>query len=93
MSRLIKRQIRVLVIPGPVAINATNGENFAGVTFPHPYYGTEGTSEAYAFHPGGANFLFGDGSVKFVKDTIPIRIFAKLVTRAGGEITSAEQYQ
>ncbi len=81
------------VIPGPVAINGTNGENVGGVTFPHPYYGSEGTSEAYAFHPGGANFLFGDGSVKFVKDSIPIRVFAKLVTRAGGEIISSEQYQ
>jgi prepilin-type N-terminal cleavage/methylation domain-containing protein/prepilin-type processing-associated H-X9-DG protein len=81
------------VIPGPAAINATNGEDFANTTFPHPYYGTEGTSEAFSFHPGGANFLFGDGSVKFIKETTSIRVFAKLVTRAGGEIVSAEQYQ
>ena len=80
------------IIPGPVAINATNGEDFANASFPNPYYGTEGTSEAYAFHPGGANFLFGDGSVKFVKESIPIRIFAKLVTRSGGEIVSSDQY-
>jgi prepilin-type N-terminal cleavage/methylation domain-containing protein/prepilin-type processing-associated H-X9-DG protein len=81
------------VLPGPVAINATNGEDFGSSTYPHPYYGTEGSSEAFAFHPGGANFLFGDGSVKFLKETIPIRIFAKLVTREGGEIVSSDQYQ
>jgi len=81
------------VIPGPAPINATNGEDTGTAAFPHPYYGTEGTSEAFAFHPGGANFLFGDGSVKFLKETISIRVFAKLVTRAGGELVSAEQYQ
>jgi prepilin-type processing-associated H-X9-DG protein len=81
------------VIPGPVAINATNGEDFGTTSFPHPYYGTEGTSEAFSFHPGGANFLFGDGSVKFVKETVSIRVFAKLVSRSAGEIVSADQYQ
>ncbi len=80
------------VLPGPQAINGTNGENVAGVAFPHPYYGTEGTSEVYAFHPGGANVLFGDGSVKFLKDSITMRVFASLVTRAGRESLSSDEY-
>jgi prepilin-type N-terminal cleavage/methylation domain-containing protein/prepilin-type processing-associated H-X9-DG protein len=80
------------VLPGPKAINATNGENVAGQPFPLPYYGSEGTSEAFAFHPAGANFLLGDGSVRFVKDTVGIKIFAALVTRAGNEVVSADQF-
>jgi prepilin-type N-terminal cleavage/methylation domain-containing protein/prepilin-type processing-associated H-X9-DG protein len=80
------------VIPGPCPLNCANGENIGSQTFPYPYYGSEGTGEAFGFHPGGANFLFGDGSVKFLKDSIPIRIFANLVTRAGGEIVSSDAY-
>jgi prepilin-type N-terminal cleavage/methylation domain-containing protein/prepilin-type processing-associated H-X9-DG protein len=73
--------------PGPCPLNCTNGEA-VGSTFPHPYYGSEGTAEAYAFHPGGANFGLGDGSVRFISQTINIREFARLVTRAGGEVVT-----
>jgi prepilin-type N-terminal cleavage/methylation domain-containing protein/prepilin-type processing-associated H-X9-DG protein len=48
--------------------------------------------EVYGFHPGGANILFGDGHVKFVKETINIRVFVRLVTRDGGEIISSGDY-
>jgi len=80
------------VIPGPCPLNCTNGEDIGSQSFPYPYYGSEGTGEAFGFHPGGANFVFGDGSVKFLKETISIRIFASLVTRAGAEILSSDQY-
>ncbi len=72
-------------LPGPCALNCTNGEDVGGSAFPVPYYGTEGTGEAYAFHPGGANFALADGSVRFIAQTISIREFARLVTRAGSE--------
>lgn len=42
--------------------------------------------EAYSFHAAGANTVFADGSLRFLEATIDIRIFAHLVTRAGGEI-------
>jgi prepilin-type N-terminal cleavage/methylation domain-containing protein/prepilin-type processing-associated H-X9-DG protein len=42
--------------------------------------------EVYSFHPGGANAVFADASVHFLNAGIDIRIFACLVTRAGGEI-------
>jgi prepilin-type N-terminal cleavage/methylation domain-containing protein/prepilin-type processing-associated H-X9-DG protein len=48
--------------------------------------------EIYSFHPGGANALFADGSVHFLKDVASVPLIASLVTRAGGEILSADQY-
>jgi prepilin-type N-terminal cleavage/methylation domain-containing protein/prepilin-type processing-associated H-X9-DG protein len=48
--------------------------------------------EVYSFHPTGANVVFADGHVHFLKATIDIRIFARLVTRAGGEVVSAGDY-
>jgi prepilin-type N-terminal cleavage/methylation domain-containing protein len=49
-------------------------------------------NEIYSFHPGGANCLFDDGSVHFIKDIASVQLVAALVTRAGGEIVSADQY-
>jgi prepilin-type processing-associated H-X9-DG protein len=43
-------------------------------------------------HPGGANFVFGDGSVRFIKDTISPAPYTSLSTVAGGEVLSADQY-
>jgi prepilin-type N-terminal cleavage/methylation domain-containing protein/prepilin-type processing-associated H-X9-DG protein len=48
--------------------------------------------EVYSFHPGGANVLMADGSAHFLKAAIDIRVFARLVTRAGGEVVSAGDY-
>jgi prepilin-type processing-associated H-X9-DG protein len=56
-------------IPSPVAINNSN-------EWGHCFY---------SFHPGGANFLIADGSVRFLGETISLRLLANLVTRAGAE--------
>jgi prepilin-type processing-associated H-X9-DG protein len=69
---------------GPCGINCTNGEDSRG-TYPNPYYGTDGTGHIYAFHTGGANALFADGSVRFLTSGTNIGILAALVTRNGGE--------
>jgi prepilin-type N-terminal cleavage/methylation domain-containing protein len=71
-------------ISGPVAINAASGENEAGSTFPYPYYGSQGTAEAYSFHSLGANFVFGDGAVHFLTESLDIMTFARFVARADG---------
>ena len=49
-------------------------------------------NEIYSFHAGGANALFGDGSVHFIKETINARVLVGLVTRNLGEVLSADQY-
>ena len=41
-------------------------------------------------HPGGVNMLLGDGSVRFVKDTINIDVWRALGTIRGGEVISAD---
>jgi prepilin-type processing-associated H-X9-DG protein len=45
-----------------------------------------------SFHPGGCNFGFCDGSVRFLKQTINVRTYMALSTRAGGEILSSDSY-
>jgi prepilin-type N-terminal cleavage/methylation domain-containing protein/prepilin-type processing-associated H-X9-DG protein len=37
-------------------------------------------------HPSGCNFVFGDGSVKFVRDTVDMDTYRKLGSRNGGEV-------
>ena len=41
-------------------------------------------------HTGGANGLFADGSVRFLKASIPIDVLAGICSRSGGEIAQAD---
>jgi prepilin-type processing-associated H-X9-DG protein len=43
-------------------------------------------------HLGGVNVSFGDGSVKFVKDSVNVQTWRALGTRNGGEVISADSY-
>ncbi len=36
-------------------------------------------------HPGGANILLGDGAVRFVSQTVPLDVIARLATRDDGQ--------
>jgi prepilin-type processing-associated H-X9-DG protein len=77
--------------PGPCAINCTNGEDYVvggddKMAVPIPFYGTYSTAETFAFHPGGANILFGDGAVRLLEEDISIEVYTQLVTRKGREV-------
>jgi prepilin-type N-terminal cleavage/methylation domain-containing protein/prepilin-type processing-associated H-X9-DG protein len=43
-------------------------------------------------HSFGANFLFCDGSVRFLKQSINLRVYRRLGNRADGELIDSEQY-
>jgi prepilin-type N-terminal cleavage/methylation domain-containing protein/prepilin-type processing-associated H-X9-DG protein len=43
-------------------------------------------------HPGGVNLLMGDGSVRFMKNTVALSIWRALGTRNGGEVTGSSDY-
>jgi len=73
-------------IPG-LYLNRTNGDDVADESYSmtgYPTYGTEGTSQPFAFHNSGLNVLFGDGAVRFLDEDTPIDIVAALVTRNQG---------
>jgi prepilin-type N-terminal cleavage/methylation domain-containing protein/prepilin-type processing-associated H-X9-DG protein len=46
--------------------------------------------QMYAEHPGGANILLGDGSVRFIQETIRQPVWAALATCRGGEAISSD---
>jgi prepilin-type N-terminal cleavage/methylation domain-containing protein/prepilin-type processing-associated H-X9-DG protein len=51
-----------------------------------------GADDYWSLHSGGCNFVFCDGSVRFIKETVNPHIFSFLSTRAGGEVVSSDQF-
>ncbi len=69
--------------PGQQFVNAWNGVSSAD---------SQHLAGIYAFHPGGANVLMADGSVKFIKATVSGDVISALASRAGGEVISSDAY-
>jgi prepilin-type N-terminal cleavage/methylation domain-containing protein/prepilin-type processing-associated H-X9-DG protein len=69
---------------GPIILQ---GSTLDGTASPGPCaLNCNNDREVYAFHTGGANAVFADGSVRFLPAGIDIRVLAGLITRAGGEV-------
>jgi prepilin-type processing-associated H-X9-DG protein len=43
-------------------------------------------------HPGGANLMMGDGSVRFIRNSVNLQTWRGLGTRNGAEVISADSY-
>jgi prepilin-type N-terminal cleavage/methylation domain-containing protein/prepilin-type processing-associated H-X9-DG protein len=63
--------------------------NFISCMFPANWRIMHGASSQ---HPGGVNVLLGDGSVRFVKDSISMMTWQALGSRNGGEVLSSDSY-
>ena len=48
-------------------------------------------SEIYSFHSGGANFLYGDGSVDFLSEDTNIDAFISMFTAAADDVIAGRQ--
>ncbi len=54
--------------------------------------GMQMLSNIRSLHPGGCQFLFGDGTVRFISDTVDKAVLGKLMTMRGGEIVDDNTY-
>jgi prepilin-type processing-associated H-X9-DG protein len=52
--------------------------------------GEDGKYGFRSVHAGGCHFVFCDGSVKFVRQSIPTAAYQALGSRAGGEVVSLD---
>jgi prepilin-type processing-associated H-X9-DG protein len=66
------------------------GHKLPCLTVPFPYYDFHAGSRSR--HPGGVNTGFGDGSIRFIKDSINDRVWVGLNTIGGGEVIPADSY-
>jgi len=46
----------------------------------------------HSMHPGGCNFVFADGSVHFIKNSIQVPTLCALGSHQGGELVNADAY-
>jgi prepilin-type processing-associated H-X9-DG protein len=76
---------------GAAAIDRDNdytvhGYNFAGTVITGPCaVNCTNDNELYSFHSRGVNVVMCDGSVRFLNQSMPFRVVAAMVTRAGAE--------
>jgi prepilin-type N-terminal cleavage/methylation domain-containing protein len=71
---------------GPFKVDPVNAAGIAGAAANTGVpFNVSNDGEAYAFHSGGINVVFGDASTRFLADGMSLRTFCGLVTRAGGE--------
>lgn len=64
--------------------------DITGFPIIHPVnFPTFHVGQMYSEHPGGGNILFGDGSVRFMTESIDLTVFAEISSMAEGELVGA----
>lgn len=46
----------------------------------------QGVFKATSYHHGGVNTVLMDGSVRFITDSVDMRVWRAVATRSGGEV-------
>src|SRR5262249_48863069 len=75
-------------VEGPGVLVLTNSGTVADGRTPNNPLGH--VEDSNSRHPQGVNFLFGDGSVRGIRDTISPAVWVAITTRAGGEAVSLD---
>ena len=71
----------------------TPGGSTSSGTNPTPECPTNSRlSEARSAHTGGCQFLFGDGTVRFISENIDQRVYVALYTINGGEVVDDDDF-
>jgi prepilin-type N-terminal cleavage/methylation domain-containing protein/prepilin-type processing-associated H-X9-DG protein len=63
-----------------------------GLTAPGPRVMNANNDEFYSFHTGGGNFCFGDGSVRFIRESVSAPTFAAMLTAMAGEVVNSNDF-
>ncbi|OWK34996.1 DUF1559 domain-containing protein [Fimbriiglobus ruber] len=67
------------------------GTTYDGLLSPGPCgVNCSNNNAIYSFHIGGANALFGDGSVRFLAQSLDVWVIYAMSTREGGEVQANE---
>ena len=69
-----------------VRINGRVNSPINARTNPNKMYLANNDDNAFSYHTGGAQFLLGDGSVRFVSENIDMPTYSALFSMNGGEI-------
>jgi prepilin-type processing-associated H-X9-DG protein len=71
-------------------VSPPNSLTCAGLGFPGSMANMAMQVPPSSLHPGGVNMLMGDGSVRFIKNSIALQTWRGLGTRNGGEVISGD---